>query len=476
MTGELDPVTYDRIVSIASSRPKPPALLTVKSADNIALVKRTSRLNMRSEQVGELQKSLAFFGHTIDKKEYESREFGGTTRNAVVEFQRANSLPQTGHFDTATRKVMNAAIADVIPPARATDEAVFHFRGSVRDELWRGKPNMKVQVWAQGLRGQETMLAERKTQQNGFYDIPYSPPRNPVDGSVMDPFQVEVRVVDGSNTVVSIRTEFNPTPIAWANFTDGDRPYRGPSVYETTAAATQKVAVGINISDLEETETQKDISTVAQHAAIDVEDVMRVVLSHLVSIEFGDGRLTPEAMYAFIGQNLPPSLPSDLIGSTVQWTLIDALVERTVLGIAFMEPDVQADAIEQAAEGNVIPIATVAAKDDILKGLEDRRTSFALQKPILVGNGTIQSMLAATSMPAASYPKVAEAFIAEHGLGDSFWQRLRSNASQFGGEPAIDDFERPVKLGAISKHHEPTFTFLKQEIVAQLEHRPDEGL
>jgi peptidoglycan hydrolase-like protein with peptidoglycan-binding domain len=466
VTGELDPVTYDRIVSVARSRPKPPALLTVKSADDIAPVNRTLRLNMRSKQVGELQKSLAFFGHKIDEKEHKSREFGATTRNAVLELQRANSLPQTGHFDTATRKVVNAAIADVIPPARVTDEAVFHLRGSVRDELWRGKPNMKVQVWTQGLRGQATMLAERKTQATGFYDIPYSPPRNPVDGKVLDPFEVEVRVVDGSNRVVSTRTEFNPTPIAWANFTDGDRPYRGPSFYETTAAAIQKVAVGINISELKETDTQKDLTMIAKHAAIDVEDVMRVVLSHLVSIKFGDGRLTPEAVFAFIGQNLPPSLPSDLLSSTVQWTLIDALIEQTMLGIAFMEPDVQADTIEHAADGNVIPIATVAAEDDILKALKDRRTTFALQKPILVGNGTMQSMLAATSIPAASYPKVAEAFLAERGLGDSFWQRLRSNASQFGGAPAIDDFEKTVELGTISKHHVPTFKFLKQEIAS----------
>ncbi len=466
VTGELDPVTYDRMASVASSRPKPPALLKMKSADNLTPVKRTLRLNMRSEQVGELQKSLAFFGHKIDKQEYQAREFGGTTRTAIVEFQRANSLPQTGHFDGATRKAMNAMIAEVVPPASPTDETVFHLRGSVRDELWRGKPNVKVQVWAQGLRGQETMLAERKTQANGFYDIPYSPPRNPVDGQVMNPFQVAVRVLDGGGTVVSTRTEFNPTPIAWANFTEGDRPYRGPSMYETTAAAIQKVADGIDIADLKETETQKDLSMIAQHAAIDVEDVMRVVLSHLVSVEFGDGRLTPEAIYAFIGQNLPPNLPSDLIGSTVQWTLIDALVERTVVGIAFMEPDAQADTFEHAAEGNVIPIATIAAKDDVLEALNDRRIAFALQKPILIGNGTMQSMLAATSMPAASYSKVAEAFVSQRGLGDSFWQHLRSNASQFGGTSAIDDFEATVRLGAIAKHHEPTFTFLKQEIAA----------
>src|SRR5213078_4454874 len=118
-----------------------------------------------------LQKSLAFFGHKIDKKEHESREFGATTRNAILEVQRARSLPQTGHFDTATRKVMNAAIADVVPPPRVTDDVLFHLRGSVRDELWRGKPNMKVQVWTQVLRGQATMLAERKTQANGFYDL-----------------------------------------------------------------------------------------------------------------------------------------------------------------------------------------------------------------------------------------------------------------------------------------------------------------
>ena len=50
---------------------------------------------------------------------------------------------------------------------------------------------------------------------------------------------------------------------------------------------------------------------------------MRVVLSHLVSTELADPALTPDAVYAFVGQNYPSGLP---LGTLRAWEAVAWLV------------------------------------------------------------------------------------------------------------------------------------------------------
>jgi peptidoglycan hydrolase-like protein with peptidoglycan-binding domain len=464
VTGTIDPATYGKIVSVANSRPRPPALLAVRSTEGITPIGKTLRLNMKSEQVGGMQRALAFLGYKIDQKEFDTRTFGGTTRAAVLEYQRSKGLPLTGHLEGATRERLNADLQRVLPPAPPA-KAAYRIRGSVRDALWQGKAGVRVQVWETALRGDGTLLGERKTLQNGFFDIPYDAPRNPKDGSIKQPFQVQVRVLDANGNQAAAKVKLAPTQVAWINFTDGDQPYRGTSEYEQVLGAVTPYLSGVAITDLKETDNEKDITYISLHSGLDAEEVMGLVLAHLVSAEYADPALTPDAVYAFIGQNYPPGLPSDLVGSTVGWTQIDALVERAAEGVVFMEADAQAQVLEQAVPANVVPIATIAKSQQILDALAAKRQTFALSKPILVGNGTLESLLAATpDVPAASYPEVATAFLAHRGMGTPFWDDLRARADTFGGAQAVADLRDTVQLGAITKHDEPTFTFLKAQI------------
>ena len=464
VTGELDPATYAKLVSVANSRPRPPALLTVRSAEGLAPISRTLRLNMKTDHVGGLQRALAFLGYKIGQKEFDTRTFGGTTRAAVLAYQRVKSLPLTGHVEGATREELNADLQRVLPPAPPA-KVTYHVRGSVRDSLWHGKAGVRVQARETALRGDGTLLGERKTLQNGFFDIPYSPPRNAADGSIKQPFQLQVRVLDVNGAQATSKVRLAPTPVTWVNFTDGDQPYRGTSEYETEVAAVMKVISSVAITDLKETDAEKEITYVALHSGLAAEEVMRLVLSHRVATELADSALTPDAVYAFIGQNYPPGLPSDLLGSTVGWTQIDALVKRAAQGIVFMEPDAQAQVLDQAAPANLVPIAIVARRQRILDALAAKRLTFALSEPILTGNGTLQSMLTATpSVPAASHHQIAAAFLAHGGMGAPFWDDLRARADTFGGAHAIADLQATAQLGAITKHDEPTFRFLKAQI------------
>ena len=94
------------------------------------------------------------------------------------------------------------------------------------------------------------------------------------------------------------------------------------------------------------------------------------------------------------------------------------------------------------------------------------RERFTLTKPILVGNGTIQALLDASSIGAAHYPAVATAFLTHHSFGDDFWTDVRSRPNDFGGAAALDDFEENVRLGEITKNFAPTAAQLKTLIAS----------
>ncbi len=461
-TGTLDPVTYDRINSVADSRPRPARTLAAAAPQSLGAVTKTLRLNMSNERVAGLQRNLAFLGYKVDQAEFESKTFAKTTRQAVVAFQAANRLPTTGNVDGVTRSAMNAVIAKA-NPASVPAVAPYRLRGAVRDELWQGRSDVKVQVIARTVTGDGPVLAEKPTLGNGFYDVGFQPQVGP--GLLP---HVRVRVVDGAGHELGSKMVYNPTPIAWTNFTSGDEPYRGTSLFDRQMQAVVAVLGPVAIGDLKEEDPGPDHSTesqqvthVAINAALNPEDVMRLVLTHKVAASIGDPHLSPAAIFAFIGQGQPSNLPGNLLFATQGWTLIEQLVEQTARGIGFMDPELAATTFDAAGPANLVPIAVVAARTQILAALDAVRQRFALEKPILAGNGSLQGVLAASSVPAGFHAAVAASFLANRGLGQPFWTDLKSRPADFGGAKAVADLEATAQIGQISLNHPPTVSFLK---------------
>lgn len=463
ITGEFDVITYERIVSVAASRPVPVKTLKVKSAVNISPINRVLRLNMTNKHVGKLQQGLAFLGYKINKREFNTKTFGKTTREAVLSFQRKYNLPVSGHVEGVTLTQLNLGIKKANPKAFEFAHS-FRVKGAVRDDLWRTKAGVKVQVWEKALRGEGILLAERKTLPNGFFDIPYTPPRDPINGQTKSPFHLLIKVIDKNNDELFRKVIFNPTLINWINFTDGDKPYRGISEFEDRMKAISKVLDEISITEIKETSDQQEITHVALNSGLVQEDVMQIELSHLVAKKFNNSGINPEVIYAFLRQNLPPNLPGDLIGSTEEWVEIEQLVNNTVNGLVFMEDDLQAQAFDNAIKNNLISIEVASHKDEILTTLSSLRPVFALEKPILVGNGNIKTLLDIANVNQQYHIKIANAFLKYRCFDLNFWGALKTQPDDFGGIAVIKEFETAVLLGHITKNHVGTLSLLKSKL------------
>jgi peptidoglycan hydrolase-like protein with peptidoglycan-binding domain len=473
VTGEVNKATLDKMTSVATSKGTFVKKLKAPVVSDLKVVTKELRLNTISPKVAEMQKSLSYLGYKISEKEFKTQSFGKTTSKALTALQKANGIAITGHYDKATSSIMNKMIISANPGAISSHR--YRIRGSVRNELWERKNQMVIKFF-EIILGTENPepLATKKVFLNGFFDIAYDAPINTINGQVKEKFHLVVKLykVADQNNPVAVQKHFNINKIHWVNFTESknadgttnyDGKYLGESEYNVTGAVLQKAIGDKRIIDLKETADDKQISQLSLQTGLSTDEIMRHVLSQLVSkaVNIPDP-LTPEVFYAFIIQNLPPDLPGDLLRGTGDWETIAQLTELTSSGIAFLEDSLQQQAIDNAVLQNLVSQKNKVNRDTIVQSLVTLRTNFTLTKPILVGNGNLQLLLENSSIASApaNYSAVANVFIKNKGINTGFWAEIKTLEPQIGAD-AISDFTTTVEVANISKNHIPTVQFLK---------------
>ncbi|MGV9867048.1 Tc toxin subunit A-related protein [Rhodococcus koreensis] len=457
-TGKVDVETYERVSALAASRRGPSPKVQVPDSAMLQKVPRQLRLNMVNKHVPALQRALAFLGHPPAEKELKAAQFGPSTRKAVLAFQTRTGLPRTGEADKKTLRSLNLAVGQATPgPVHAC-----RIRGCVRDESWVGRGDITVEVSTNPLMGDGIVIATRHTLANGFYDMPYDVPENRGNGQPMTPLTLRVLFRDTNGKVIGTKELQGPPLIAWVNFTQGPYPYKGPSIYEAHRAAITAAGVP-RVQDLVETQERPEVTRLAQIAGLSQDDLMRLILAEKASTQL-QGQLNAEVCFAFLAQSLPSNTPDDLLAQTHEWTLIDQLTDLVASGIAFTDPDLARSTIATALTQNLVPITLAARRDAVLAELAAVRRRFALDRPLLVGNGTLRRTLERSAVPGASYDAVADVFVRTGGMGPNFWKDLRTTPGLYGGEPAVTSLETHVDLRMVTKNFEPMVELLQTRI------------
>jgi peptidoglycan hydrolase-like protein with peptidoglycan-binding domain len=478
-TGEINKATLDKLTSVAASKGTFVKKLKSAPAEKLTAVTKPLRLNMISPKVAEMQKVLSFLGYKIAEQEFKTQTFGKTTINAVKKLQQEKGLPSTGHYDKATSNVVNGLITAANP--QAAPQHRYRIRGSVRNELWQPKSNMLIKVFLKEIDQEGAKpLGEKKNFLNGFFDIAYDAPINSVNGKIQDKFHLTVKLYEmhDKQNPVAVQTHYNVNPIHWVNFTasknkeggiEYNGKYAGTSDYVLTKEVLQK-AIGKQgkIEDLHETETDKRITLLSFQTGLSTDDIMCHVLARLVAKSVNAPTvLTDEVFYAFIRQNLPADLPGDLLRGTSEWETIAHLTELTASGIVFLDDATQQQVLDNAITQNIVSQQIKVNQSAIKGALEQQRKSFTLTKPILVGNGTLQSLLDQSAVDSDHYSTVASVFLENKGV---FWEKIKEHEAEIGTE-AVADFTTTVELGNVAKNHIPTVRFFKEQIAGDSEIR-----
>lgn len=454
MTGELDEPTLVKLAEAMAEReankpvPPPVRLLKVEQLDELPRIRYPLRHNMKKNAVVSLQQTLAFLQIDVDAREAEEQRFGKSTMEAVKKFQESQGLKATGEVDRETALKLNAILTGENP--EEPQPALFRLRGSVRDELWNGIPDVKVQVFEQSMR-EGKMLAEVTTLGNGFFDLKYEPPR------IKEAAQpVVVKMFNKEGQLLKTETIGKPGRVAWVNYTEGGASYQGESEMETLTKKLKPELGQIRLDQLEESEIHQDITYLSGRTGETKETIMRLALSHRISARSG---LPAEICFGFVRQNMPGSLPGSLLDSTFQWQLVDRIVENALYDIVHLEPTLQRQAMESAVKDNYVPRQMLTVIDKTLTQLGELRTDFTLDKP-LTATTTLRMLLQLTPLADSSYARFVELYGKHQGPTVDLWGALLQEPGVF-PESVVNDVRLTLNTATIASNHIPTIQSLK---------------
>ena len=460
-TGEIDTETAERMRSVATSiqgsKPQPKAILKTKRPERLNRVVNFLRLNMKGPRVADLQTALAWLGHTVVKAEHDAQVFGRSTRDAVEAFQKANGLNITGRSDGATVKAMNRILARDNPHIAAL---VGRVRGSVRDEGWDGVAGatLRLKSLSKG-----TILAERTTFPDGFFDIIYDTAKARGDTGVN--LLLELLADDGS--VLDSRKIIDAARVAWANFTAGDVPYGGLSTFELVKKALVPVIREIGRDELvmEESDRFQDFTFATRATDLPPDLLLRYSLAHRVVAELGEA-VPPEVVFAFLDGGLPPEMPGDPFPDLPEeWDeTIGLLVTRLADGIALLAQDVQRDALEGALSANTIPRREAARLDQTLDQLSALRRTRVLEAPLLVGDGTLGQLLETAGIDSDLQTQAADSFADAGGLTEVFWEKFAKAGAD---EETRLRLGRVIDHALIARNHQPMLDALEARAASE---------
>ena len=205
-----------------------------------------------------------------------------------------------------------------------------------------------------------------------------------------------------------------------------DEPYKGTPLYFSMLTELTKKLENTALKDVKETKDNQQITLLAKETGFPRETIMRMVFSELVAENINRPEITAEVVFGYIKQNFPPRLPGNLLAATLLWEQIDIIVEDAASGLVFSDDETLSSQLDSAVDGNLISLAVKLQKQKIIDAFHAVRNTFTLEKPILVGNGSLLSVLEESSLNASKYGKVSEIFIIHKGTGSDFWEDLKT--------------------------------------------------
>lgn len=462
-TGKLNKPTLDKLNSVAASRGVPKTYLKKAASTTLTLIKGNLSINKTSPEVANLQKALSHLGYKIATKEFNTKTFGKTTHKAVLKFQKAYHLPQTGKVSSAVSHLLNSKIK-VINPSVTDIHDKYRIKGSVRDELHKRKPNMVLHIYEKLLTGEsKTPLMTKKNHSNGFFDIVYDAPIDMITGHPKSKFHLLIKLLNEKDELVMTKVLYNVSKTQWVNFNLAEVKYQGDSKFHKIQKALRFILEGKEILEISETENDLQVTQLSVQTGYTIDELMSFILAHHVARGIStDTSLTPETYYAFIQQNLPVDLPGDLLRATNEWETLPQLIELIRNGIVFTDKDTLSDAVDNAITQNLVTLQVKQDKDNILNELSDLQTAYALEKPILIGNANLKMLLDESEVKEQSYLPIAKLFVEHQGVNDSFWEALDSGSLL--NKKQYKSLETVINLGNICKNHVPMVHFLSSKI------------
>jgi hypothetical protein len=274
-------------------------------------------LNAQGKQVKAIQSNLTKIGLKLPASEIGKSALGVGTVDAIKQFQVQNNLPATGAVDAVTQTMLSNAAS-----LARTNKS--HVRGQLVMDYGLPANGVTMRLYSIGFGGSATKLAEAKTDANGVYSLPYTPP---VAGA-----NIQVRVMDaqGNETNVSSILYLAPPKKAF-NLIAPAKVQPLMAEFQRLSSDLQTAIGGTGISNLgtaQENNTRQDLALLNQATGW---DARLLALAATAAQQAASTGLPQDMLYALYRAGVPTD--TTLLATVPSATIELALNKATKGGI-----------------------------------------------------------------------------------------------------------------------------------------------
>ena len=402
------------------SRPvaaRPVAQLKVTDAARLTPVTRVLRLNMTNQHVGKLQESLAFLGYPIDAQGVQDLVVRGHDPPGGHRLPAGPPAPR--HRPRRGRHGPRAQRADRRrqPPgdhgrALAADQGL-----GARRAAGRAAPACGSRCGRSWCAATGALLGERPTHARRASTTSRTRRRStPTPSSPRSRTTSSVKVVDAAGSRARRQGAVQPDADRLGQLR---RKATEPVPRDVRAASTRLKLVSAVLGGARPARPRGDATrrrrspTSSVNTGLSVDDVMRLVVSARVAAAIGAaprrrrGRATRSS-----ARTCRPRLPSDLLQSTQEWTLIDDArrAHRQRAGVPRPRPAGRRRSTTPCRRPTSRSRPTLA-KAAILAALAAARERVRAREADPRRQRLLKALLDASAIPPARYPAVATAFL-----------------------------------------------------------------
>jgi hypothetical protein len=383
---------------------------------------RNLSIQLQGDDVTLLQTELRQLAFVINDTD---AYFGGSTRDAVLEFQRTHDIQPTGIVDAETAHRINAEV-----DALANNNGQFVVRGRVRQANGDSLAGVELHAFDKDLRHEER-LGVSAVDQEGNYEITYTADQfRRAEKKAAD---LIVRVFGQDQTQLAASTvRFNAAPVETVDLSIGDDQDKGASEYDQLVEELAPVLDGVPFTEL----TEEDVTFLVGETEQDAQRIRYLIAASQLATQTG---LPAEAFYGFSRQNLPAELP----------------------GLLSQHPQLQRLALLTAIRENIIPSRFGDRVDGILERLQQLRVQRALQSSGDIPSASLGDLLS-TCLPSDELQQeFARLYLQHEGSLDDFWPTLRQSPN-FGDDTKVDSLQFAFGLASFTQNHLSMVQVLQQ--------------
>jgi hypothetical protein len=374
-------------------------------------------------EVVRLHRVLEAAGLVIDEREKERQEFGASTLEALLAFQRQRGLPVRGEIDAETYAALIVVEAEIViepgpprpKPPNPADRGTAQI--TLVDEDGEPVTGVRILLFAQAVRG-ERQLGDAATGAAGDCAITYLRPA---------PLNLMARAYDDTLKVIAQSSTYFSAPqqlqISFTTAADGI--VRTPSAYTALVAAVAVQLQDVPLTGLKEDSQTHELTFLANAIGAEFDRVAYLYIAQALGSQHG---VSAQTFFGIFCAGVPAPLRAAL-GNLPEAGIDGAFTAQVLAGVLAHARGSLDAVLTAAVASNILPASYAPVREAQLTLLDGLRVQSVASAPYVSGKTSLSDLLAAGQVSQAAQAAFTTAYADTGGLLGPTWQALRANSA-----------------------------------------------